>query len=85
MNPIAEDCHTAAESKRIKDFLSKKSWPQGLQNFLINGLAGVSMRYFVCDDSSIMQSNDGHKILGEGSEAKYVKQCSLCPHLASST
>ena len=72
MNPIAEYYRTAAESKRVKDFLSKKSWPQGLQNFLINGLAGVSMRYFVCDDSAIMQSTDGHRISGEGSAAKYV-------------
>ena len=72
MNLITEDYLTAAESKRVKDFLSRKSWPQGLQNFLINGLAGVSMRYFVCDDSAIMQSNDGHRIVGAGSEAKYV-------------
>ena len=71
-NSVAKDYHTPAGSNRIKDFLSRKSWPQGLQNFLINGLAGISMRYFVCDDSGSMHSSDGHRIFGEGSAAKYV-------------
>ena len=83
ISTITEAYLTPAGSNRIKDYLCGKTWPQGLQNFLINGLAGVSMRYFVCDDSGSMHSSDGHRILGEGSAAKCVNFPAL-PTVSSS-
>ncbi len=42
-----------------RDFLTKRSWPHGLQNALLKGLKKIPMRYFICDDSGSMTTMDG--------------------------
>ena len=54
----------------IRDYLSRKSWPFGLQKALIDGLAVTPARFFICDDSGSMMSSDGHRVVGEGGNAK---------------
>ena len=64
---------SALTAAAIRDFLSRKSWPAGLQNALINGLQTTPARFFICDNSGSMQANDGHRLTGEGNALKLVK------------
>ena len=58
--------------RSVKDYLSRKSWPAGLQKMLISSLTGISMRYFICDDSGSMSSNDGHRLVESSPTPKFV-------------
>lgn len=59
----------------VRDYLSRKSWPAGLQNALINGLQTTPARFFICDNSGSMRTNDGHRVVGESNALKYAKHC----------
>lgn len=54
----------------IRKYLTKNGWPTGLQNALIAGTVSNPVRYFICDDSGSMMSNDGHRVVGQGSNSK---------------
>jgi len=53
-------------------FLSEKHWPHGLQARLLESVERYPIRYFICDDSGSMLTNDGKKVVGDGSKAKTV-------------
>ena len=53
-------------------FLFEKGWPLGLQTALINNLAKVPMRFFICDDSGSMMSDDGNHVIGSGNQTRLV-------------
>ena len=42
------------------EFLANERWPLGLQDIFIRNLDKVPLRFFICDDSGSMKSNDGH-------------------------
>lgn len=54
-----------------KEFLQQKGWPEGLQNAFVDNLAKVPIRFFICDDSGSMMTNDGHKLV-DGKNGKKV-------------
>lgn len=56
----------------IRDYLSRRSWPAGLQQLILNSLANISMRYFICDDSGSMTSNDGHRLVESNPTPRFV-------------
>ena len=61
-------------SDAIRDYLSRSSWPNGLQKVFITGLLTIPTRYFICDDSGSMISGDGHRVVGESATARcYLK------------
>lgn len=42
-------------------FLREHSWPTGLQDAFVKGLKKIPIRFFICDDSGSMTTNDGRK------------------------
>lgn len=47
----------------VRNFLMSHSWPNGLQNALINTLKKMPIRYFICDDSGSMTYSGGMKVV----------------------
>eukprot|EP01038_Epipyxis_sp_PR26KG_P013124 gene13124-17590_t len=66
-----------------KSFLSSKKWPKGLQNAFLRNLRKIPVRYFICDDSGSMITNDGHRIIDSNGKKKFI-QCSRWSELAES-
>ncbi len=56
-----------------KQYLSGLKWPIGLQNTFVSNLAKIPMRFFICDDSGSMVSNDGHKLIDVGIHKRSVE------------
>ena len=54
----------------LRKYLESNGWPTGLQNAFIGGTVNTPARFMICDDSGSMMSNDGHRVTGEGSNAK---------------
>ena len=71
-SPSAPPSDKASYVTATREFLNSKHWPVGLQTFLLNNLNKVAYRYFICDDSGSMASNDGTRILGVGNNSKVV-------------
>jgi hypothetical protein len=55
-----------------RQFLFEKGWPLGLQRTLILSLEKIPFRYFICDDSGSMMSQDGNHVIGTGQNTKLV-------------
>lgn len=55
-----------------RSFLSESNWPPGLQDTLIRNLSKIPIRYFICDDSGSMTTNDGHRTLNVKNTKKFV-------------
>jgi len=55
-----------------RDFLGRHGWPEGMQNALIKSLNKLPLRFFICDDSGSMLTNDGHRIMGSGANTKII-------------
>lgn len=47
----------------VRNFLMSHSWPNGLQNALVNTLKKMPIRYFICDDSGSMTYSGGMKLI----------------------
>jgi hypothetical protein len=61
----------------VREFLAKHCWPDGLQSILISSLKRIPLRFFICDDSGSMMSDDGHRLVKVGEVFKYVTQTAL--------
>lgn len=46
----------------IKQYLSSCKWPVGLQETLILNLLKIPVRFFICDDSGSMNTDDDHRL-----------------------
>ena len=46
-----------------REFLSSQGWPTGLQDTFVYNLHKIAFRFFICDDSGSMATNDGHKLV----------------------
>lgn len=66
-----------------KRFLSQHKWPGGLQKALLKSVSKLPLRYFICDDSGSMLTNDGHKTMGSGPNTKVIG-CTRWSELVSS-
>ncbi len=54
-----------------RDFLTSFKWPAGLQTTFVKNLSKLPIRFFICDDSGSMCSNDGHKLIDTNGHRKY--------------
>lgn len=54
------------------DYLTRHGWPNGMQQAILKEMSRIPYRFFICDDSSSMVTNDGHKIVGEGARRQSV-------------
>ena len=66
-----------------KRFLSEHGWPSGVQEALLKSVKKLPLRYFICDDSGSMLTNDGHKVIGSGDSTKIIG-CTRWSELVSS-
>jgi hypothetical protein len=66
-----------------KELLNTKHWPIGYQNFLMKSVEKVPYRFFICDDSGSMSTNDGRHLVGSGTTTKEVN-CSRWAELGES-
>jgi hypothetical protein len=53
-----------------RDYLSRRSWPAGVQSALLRGIQATPARFIICDDSGSMMSSDGKRLVGEGATSK---------------
>ena len=60
---IAQD---GLDKAAAKTFLTAHDWPKGLQESFLENLENIAVRYFICDDSSSMNTEDGTKLLKVG-------------------
>jgi len=58
--------NSADQSEIPISLLAENHWPLGLQATLVQTVQKYPLRYFICDDSGSMLTNDGNKIVGEG-------------------
>ncbi len=63
----------AADPTAIKEFLRGHGWPEGLQDTMIRNLQKIPFRFFICDNSGSMSTNDGHKLVnGANGQPRFV-------------
>ena len=61
----------------VRRFLQSKGWPPGLISTLLArqcSIPGLSSRFFLCDDSTSMQSEDGEVVVDKDGN-KVVEEC----------
>lgn len=66
-----------------REFLTAQKWPIGLQDTLVEGLHKVPIRFFICDDSGSMGTNDGNRIVSTGKGKKMI-ECTRWAELTTS-
>ena len=71
------------EEGYTREFLSDRSWPTGLQKFLLKNVTKIPFRFFICDDSGSMACNDGKRLVGSGNSTKVVN-CSRWTEMTES-
>jgi hypothetical protein len=50
---------TVQNEGNLREFLTEKKWPENMQNVFIQNLNSVPVRFFICDDSGSMGTDDG--------------------------
>ena len=71
------------DTDAAKNYLTNHGWPLGLINAFIRSCKKIPIRYFICDDSGSMLTNDGHRCVKIQNDNKIVK-CSRWSELVSS-
>lgn len=46
-----------------REYLTSCGWPKGLQDTFIRNLKKIPIRYYICDNSGSMSTQDGHRLL----------------------
>jgi hypothetical protein len=67
--PPPENARVGSD-EALRAYLLEHGWPTGLQNTLIGALISTPARFFICDDSGSMMSNDGEMIAKVGNKTK---------------
>jgi len=55
-----------------REFLEANKWPRGLQDSFIQQLRKIPIRFFICDDSGSMSTNDGHRLVAQHGKGRFV-------------
>jgi hypothetical protein len=69
---------------KTKEYLTSHKWPLGLQLALIKSLKKIPIRFIITDDSGSMMTNDGHRLIGQGTKNVKMIQCTRWSELTSS-
>ena len=51
-------------------YLTLHEWSNSLHNAFLKNLARIPYRFFIIDDSGIMATSDGHRLIGRGHNKK---------------
>jgi len=57
---------------QLDNWLTQQSWPQGLISALKESSQSFPRRIWIVDNSGSMATEDGHRIVGEGENMKFV-------------
>ncbi len=68
----------------IKQYLSSCKWPTGLQETFILNLQKIPVRFFICDDSGSMNTDDGHRLYTNGQGVTKLINCTRWSELTAS-
>jgi hypothetical protein len=60
----------AINESAARAFLTSNGWCLGLQSTLVKNLAKTPIRFFICDDSGSMMSQDGNRIVKNGANQR---------------
>ena len=60
------------DQKAARQYLTDQNWPVGLQEAMIKSCLKMPVRFFICDDSGSMLTNDGHRIVGSKNKTKLI-------------
>jgi hypothetical protein len=47
----------------LRGYLDSNGWPSAMQEYFITSLERIPIRYFICDDSGSMNTEDGKRII----------------------
>jgi hypothetical protein len=61
-SPVPTSVDFEANQVAAREYLNTKNWPKGLINFVLKSVKKVPYRFFICDDSGSMATNDGKRI-----------------------
>lgn len=70
------------DAATARAYMCKHDWPAGVQTNLLRSCEKYPIRYFIIDDSGSMNTNDGHRIIGEAPNQKMIK-CTRWSELTS--
>ena len=66
-NVLGQPATQPVDERRTRDFLHRNGWPSGLQTVLLQTLSRIPKRFFICDNSGSMVTNDGNRVVASGS------------------
>lgn len=69
-SPVSGMLPTLQNEAGAREFLTARRWPEGLQNTFVANVSRTPLRYFICDDSGSMQTNDGNFVAQAGATSK---------------
>lgn len=77
--------YTPPDEGGARVYLDAQNWPHGLQSILLKSCEKYPIRYFIIDDSGSMNTNDGHRVVGDRLDARKQKmvKCTRWSELAA--
>ena len=65
--------NAGSSQPEARAFLAARGWTKGLTNALISSVEQTPIKFFICDDSTSMESEDGKHFIGEGNTKRLVR------------
>lgn len=69
-HPTQQRLPTVQNEEGAKQFLTARQWPEALQAGFIKNCSNTPLRYFICDDSGSMETEDGRYVVEVGGKNK---------------
>ncbi len=79
-----EPIYSPPDEVNAKEFLTDYKWPCGLQDALINSCKKIAIRFIIVDDSGSMLTEDGHRLVGTGTQSSKIIPCTRWDELSNS-
>eukprot|EP01040_Poterioochromonas_malhamensis_P013673 gene13673-15070_t len=76
--------HNKINIPGIKQYLTSCKWPAGLQETLILNLLKMPVRFFICDDSGSMNTDDDHRLYTNSQGVTKLINCTRWSGLTAS-
>lgn len=70
VSPAPQKLPSVQNDGSLREFLQNKGWTNSMQDFFVQSLERIPLRYFICDDSGSMGIADGEKIATYGNQKK---------------
>jgi hypothetical protein len=84
MTPDAAIFSNVTNETSAREFLKGSGWPTGLIETCIKNLTKIPIRFFICDDSGSMITNDGHRNIMQSNGKPKSIACSRWSELTTS-